>query len=525
MLEGVESIDLSPQADPEGMRRVWFAKYSWDSGPDREGRGASRHFARGHVDLSKLKVSQVSQKSHGEMPVLSWDKPQAGERGREARDEISQITSRRLVELQCQKCANHTDLPLSERCGCACAFLSSMVSIDDIRCDAVKRNWALQPRTMLFGGIPMAPSVIIIGAGPAGLATGAALRQRGVTATILEAGDTPGYTWSRLYERLHLHTVKALSGLPGLAMPRDFPRYPSRAQVTEYLIGYADHFHLSVQTGCRAERAWHADDGWHVTVPGSELRADMLVSATGIFSQPYQPILPGAEIFRGHQMHASTYFHAAPFAGQRMLVIGAGNSGAEIAIDLAEHGIATTVAIRAGTSVVPRDLFGIPIQRWAHLLAAMSPGMQRVFAPILARRSAQRQARAGVPRATGGLLGRQGIPIIGLDFLRLAQTGMIAIAPGVAELTEDGARFADGQSGDFTSIIYATGYRPALSYLGDDLPRDAAGRPRLDGLRALDLPNLYCVGLHGDVRGTLFNIAHEAPVLAQQIVAQSGWSA
>src|SRR5581483_8325816 len=101
-----------------------------------------------------------------------------------------------------------------------------------------------------MGSAATSVPVLIVGAGPAGLAAGACLKQRGISPLILEAGDAPGYTWLRLYDRLHLHTVKALSGLPGFPMPRSFPRYPSRAQVTEYLAAYAKHFDLAIETNC-----------------------------------------------------------------------------------------------------------------------------------------------------------------------------------------------------------------------------------------------------------------------------------
>ena len=119
--------------------------------------------------------------------------------------------------------------------------------------------------------------VIIVGAGPAGLAMGACLHQRGIKALIFEAGDAAGYTWRRLYERLHLHTVKALSGLPGLPMPRQFPRYPSRAQVVEYLAAYAKHFNLTIETNCPVTRAAPEANGWRVTTAKGDYHAHVLL--------------------------------------------------------------------------------------------------------------------------------------------------------------------------------------------------------------------------------------------------------
>jgi cation diffusion facilitator CzcD-associated flavoprotein CzcO len=362
--------------------------------------------------------------------------------------------------------------------------------------------------------------VIVVGAGPAGLAAGACLKQRGITPVIFEAGDAPGYTWRRLYDRLHLHTVRGLSGLPGFPMPRDFPRYPSRAQVVEYLTAYSQHFGLSIETNSPVTHAAPEADGWRVTTPKGDYHARVLVSATGIFSQPMSASYPDQLLFGGRVQHASTYKNAEPFAGQRVLIVGAGNTGAEIAIDLAEHGLTPTIAIRAGANVVPLNLLRLPIQRWAHVINALPHSVTSLAAPVLLRRSAQRQERAGVPRPAYSVLERPGIPIIGLDLLNLAQQGKIRVAGAIERFTPTGVHFASGEQADFDSIILATGYRPALQYLADAVPLDEAGRPSLDGVRAANIPHLYFVGMNYGLLGTLFNIAREAPAVADLIAKE-----
>lgn len=362
--------------------------------------------------------------------------------------------------------------------------------------------------------------VIIVGAGPAGLAAAACLKQRKIPMRIFEAGDAPAYTWRRLYDRLHLHTVRALSGLPGYPMPGRFPRYPSRGQVVEYLDDYARHFGLVIETGMPVQRAAPEGDGWRVETPAGAQSGRALVSATGIFSNPMQMHYPGEASFRGQIAHSAGYRNATPFAGQRVLLIGVGNSGAEIAVDLAEHGAHPTISIRAGANVVPRELVGIPIQRWAHLIAHLPPGFtQRVLAPVMLRQAVRRQTQAGVPRPTVGILEKPGVPVIGLELLQQARAGAIAIRPAVERFTEQGVRFVDGREEPFDCVLVATGYRPALNYLSGVLPLDDAGLPRMDGVRSLDVPNLYFVGMYNNIRGTLFNIAHEAPQVADALAA------
>jgi cation diffusion facilitator CzcD-associated flavoprotein CzcO len=363
--------------------------------------------------------------------------------------------------------------------------------------------------------------VLIVGAGPAGLATAACLKQRKIPLRIFEAGDTPAYTWRRLYDRLHLHTVRALSGLPGYPMPRRFPRYPSREQVVEYLDAYARHFALVIETGMPVQQATPEGAGWRIETPSGAETGSALVSATGIFSNPMQAHYPGEESFQGQIAHTAGYRNASPFVGKRVLLIGVGNSGAEIAVDLAKHGARPTISIRAGANVVPRELVGIPIQRWAHLIVRLPPSVtQRVLAPVMLRQAVRRQTQAGVPRPTVGILEKPGVPVIGLELLQQARAGAIAIRPAVERFTERGARFVDGREEPFDCVLVATGYRPTLDYLSGSIPLDDAGFPRMDGVRSLDAPHLYFVGMYNNIRGTLFNIAHEAPLVAEALSAR-----
>src|ERR1700722_18969908 len=202
---------------------------------------------------------------------------------------------------------------------------------------------------------------IIIGAGPAGLAATAALRARGLNAVILEKSDAVGAVWRRHYDRLHLHTDRARSGLPGLPIPKAYGRYPSRAQVVEYLEAYAAKFDLKpvfnapVRAVRRDERAWRAE-------AAEESRtAPIVVAATGWADYSYMPTWPRMETFDGPILHSNRYRNPAPFAGKRALVVGYGNSGAEIALDLAEAGVDVTLSVRSPVNVVPRELFGVPI--------------------------------------------------------------------------------------------------------------------------------------------------------------------
>jgi cation diffusion facilitator CzcD-associated flavoprotein CzcO len=165
---------------------------------------------------------------------------------------------------------------------------------------------------MNMGAAESSVPVIIVGAGAAGLATAASLKQAAVPAVILEASDDVATTWRALYDRLHLHTIKQLSGLPGYPMPRKAPQYLSRDEVVAYLRDYARHFDLRIETGQRVTRAFRRDGLWVVQTPQGERTARALVSTTGIFANPDEVRYPGQEAYSGRIEHGSTYREPAP---------------------------------------------------------------------------------------------------------------------------------------------------------------------------------------------------------------------
>ena len=197
--------------------------------------------------------------------------------------------------------------------------------------------------------------VLIVGAGPAGLAMAACLQRRGIPFVLVEAGSGVGASWRNHYHRLCLHTVKAHSALAGLPFPADVPRYPSRTQVIAYLERYAAHFGIAPRVNERLERAQPAaasgatDGWWDVRTSSGSYRALHLVMATGLNRSPVRPTWPGEAHCRGIVLHSADYRTGAPFSGRRAVVVGMGNTGAEIALDLHEHGARVTHVVRHPT--------------------------------------------------------------------------------------------------------------------------------------------------------------------------------
>src|SRR4051794_28643873 len=172
--------------------------------------------------------------------------------------------------------------------------------------------------------------VVVVGAGAAGLATAVLLQERGLRPLVLEAGPEAGAAWRGRYDRLRLHTPRLLSGLPGLRIPRRYGRWVARDDLIEYLRAYVDAHGLVVRTSTRVNRLDADGDSWRLETDSGPFHADQVVVATGYNGVPFIPDWPGRESYGGEMIHSSEYRNPAPFAGRDVLVVGAGNSGAEI---------------------------------------------------------------------------------------------------------------------------------------------------------------------------------------------------
>jgi len=358
---------------------------------------------------------------------------------------------------------------------------------------------------------PRDVDVIVIGAGPAGLATSRELSRRAVAHVVLERGATIAHTWENLYDGLVLHTGKHFSALPGMPFPKSTPVFPTRRDFLEYLSRYADRFRVPVTTSSQVVAVERTASGWRVRVKdGPELSSRAVVVATGIVANPTVPELPSVSRFAGAVMHSVQYRSPHPYEGERLLVVGAGNSAGEISVELADAGAQVTIAVRNGGRVVPRQILGIPVQYFGVAIGALPHAVQRTINNVTSGLAAWVRPTA-LPRGT---LGRcSAIPLIGFDAIR---SGRIPLKPGIAEFTPDGVRFTDGSVAPFDRVILATGYRAALGFLRDQVRTDACGfAARHDRVVSSDQPNLYFVGHNYDTRGGLRNIGQDAVAVAK----------
>jgi cation diffusion facilitator CzcD-associated flavoprotein CzcO len=368
---------------------------------------------------------------------------------------------------------------------------------------------------------------IIVGAGPAGLAVGACLARSGVSATILEQSTRVGAAWHRHYARLHLHTDKTRSQLPFAAFAAECPRYPSRQQVIDYLQSYARTFRLDIRLGQQVVEARPLDGGWEVRSQDHRYLSRNLVLATGYNREPNRPTWPGQPSFRGPVLHSSDYRDGQPFRGRRVLVVGFGNSGGEIAIDLCEHGAEPSIAIRGPVNVVPRELFGIPIQAVSLVQSRLPPRVADMVSRPMLRLVMGDLSRLGLEKGSEGpmtQIRRRGrIPLIDVGTIALIRDGRIAVCPGVKSFTADGVVFTDGTQRALDAVILATGYRPRVDAFlnGASAALDGDGAPASSG-RETVVSGLYFCGFRVSAAGMLREIGREARRISAAIARRAG---
>lgn len=367
--------------------------------------------------------------------------------------------------------------------------------------------------------------VVVLGAGPAGLATAAELGRRGVDALVVDRAEAVGASWRAHYDRLHLHTVRWLSGLPGLSMPKRYGPWVSREHVVEYLEDYARHHRLDLRLGTQVRGLRRDGADWIVeTAEGDEVRAGAVVVATGYNHTPMLPGWPGRDGFTGELLHASTYKNGAPYAGREVLVVGAGNSGAEIAVDLVEHGARRVLlAVRTPPHLLLREVGGLPTTVVSVLTRYVPSTLVDPVVGLLQRLSIGDLTQYGLQRPTKGVYRRareEGqIPILDVGLVDAMRAGTIEIVAGVEAL--DGAEvvLTDGARLQPDVVVAATGYRRGLDALVGGLGVLAPdGTPTVHGARtAPTAPDLHFIGYTNPISGMFRELRLDARRIARTI--------
>ncbi|MDN3263691.1 NAD(P)/FAD-dependent oxidoreductase [Streptomyces sp. CSDS2] len=374
----------------------------------------------------------------------------------------------------------------------------------------------------------------MIGAGPGGLAVARELRQRGVRAVVLEKSDRVGASWRGHYDRLRLHTTRRLSALPGLPMPRRFGRWVSRDNVVRYLEKYAEHHRLEIVTGVEVHRVERTADGtgWLLRASGGrELTGSAVVVATGFNHTPRLPDWPGRTEYAGELLHAARYRDAAPYRGRDVLVVGVGNTGAEIAVDLAEGGAARVrLAVRTPPHILRRSTLGWPAQYTGVLVRRLPVRLVDRLAGPVGRLSTPDLSAHGLPRPDTGLYSRvkQGaIPVQDAGLVDAVRTGRVDVVSAVEAFEGAAVVLADGSRITPDAVIAATGYVRALEGLVGHLGvLDGRGRPVVHGGRTSPrAPGLYFTGFTNPISGMLRELAIDAGRIAKAVEKSAGTAA
>ncbi|MYS09105.1 NAD(P)-binding domain-containing protein [Streptomyces sp. SID6041] len=366
--------------------------------------------------------------------------------------------------------------------------------------------------------------VYVIGAGPGGLAVAAALRARGVRAVVLEKSDAVGASWRAHYDRLRLHTTRRLSALPGLRMPRSFGRWVARADVVRYLEKYAERHELEIVTGVEVFRVEREGADWvlHAT-GGRRLIGRAVVVATGYNHTPRLPDWPGREAYQGRLDHARAYRNPEPYAGQDVLVVGIGNTGAEIAADLADGGAGRVrLAVRTVPHIVKRTTAGWPAQRSGILVRRLPTALVDRLGALTARVGTPDLSPYGLPRPDKGIATRQregAIPVQDVGLIAAVRAGKVEVVAAVKAFEDGEVVLADGTRITPDAVIAATGYRRALEPLVGHLDvLDERGHPVVHGARCpREAPGLYFTGFTNPISGMFRELAIDAEKIARRI--------
>lgn len=372
----------------------------------------------------------------------------------------------------------------------------------------------------------MTSPTVVVGAGPAGLAVAAMLGRGDVAYELIEQADSVGAAWRTRYDSLHLHTIRWLSGLPGAPLPRAAGPWVRRDDLVAYLDDYAHRFGVTPTLGTEVLRVDREPDGWRLETSDGTRHAARVVLATGYSNRPWLPDWPGRASFTGRLLHSAAYREPSGFRGARVLVVGAGNSAAEIAVELSTVADEVLLAVRTPPNIVPRDLRGIPSQLLGIVLRRVPEPVMNQLTRVLRRLTVPDLAAFGLPAPAGNgftqFLRSRAVPILDHGFVDAVRRGSIVVVPALASLRGDEVHLVDGRVLHPDVMIAATGYRPGLEPLVGHLSvLDEHGAPLVHGPATLpQAPGLYFVGISVTLAGLLREIGLEARVVAETIVAE-----
>lgn len=369
------------------------------------------------------------------------------------------------------------------------------------------------------------PRYCVIGAGYAGLAAAKALADLGIAYDHLEAADAVGGNWSHgVYDSTHLISSKRKTQYTDFPMPTHYPDFPNAVQMRDYLRSFADHFGLTgrIELGAEVTSVAPLDDrglaGWRVVVNGDDVREYAgVVVANGHYWQTRIPTYPGN--FTGQQIHSKEYRSPADFKGDRVLVVGAGNSGCDLTVEAANTFGTSDLSIRRGYWFLPKYVLGRPTSEYDVLSLPVPRLVEAAVFRALIRVGMGRYDQFGLPKPDHGLFDQD--IVVNQQLPYYLRHGRIRIRPEVERFDGNTVHFVDGSSGEFDTIVWATGFETVFPFLADGLLAWRDGQPLLlERTLPPGLANLYLYGLVAPRSGAGELLTSSARVVAEMILVQ-----
>ena len=370
-------------------------------------------------------------------------------------------------------------------------------------------------------------NTLIVGASISGLACAACLQKQGIGYAIIEKEARIATPWRNHYDRLHLHTSKRFSNLPYKKFGAQIPRYPDRQQVIDYLEDYRRELDIQPFFDTEATSIKKEDNHWITQTNNGLFQSKNLIMATGAFGRPKPIDFNGIRNFPGRVLHSYEYRSGKDFKGQKVLVVGFGNSACEIAIDLYEQGATPSMSVRSPVNVIPRDVLGIPVIELSLLLSRLSPRLADAISAPLVKALIGDLTGLGLKKMPYGPLEqihRDGkAPVLDIGTIGHIRKGHIRIYDDIDCIEGSTIHFKDGKKEVFDTIVAAVGYyRDYAQFLEVDGSRFEDLRVGVDQQKYFGKDGLYFCGYWISPTGQIREIAADAQKIARDIAGKEG---
>jgi cation diffusion facilitator CzcD-associated flavoprotein CzcO len=368
--------------------------------------------------------------------------------------------------------------------------------------------------------------VAVVGAGPAGVSVALSLRDRGLHPLLIDRADHVASSWRSRYDRLKLNTGRPFSHLPNRPYPKGTPMFPTRDDVIAHLDRHAGEDGIELRLGTQAQRIERTHGGWRVRTSTGDVDARQVVIATGYQNTAYVPQFPGADGFTADLLHSSEYRNPDPYQGRRVLVVGSGSSGMELAHDLATGGAAKVwLAVRTPPNILLRSLpGGLPGDLIARPLYRLPVRVADAIGRAARRKDLGDLTEFGLPIPDEGTMARvkyhdQVPALVDMEVIDAIRDGAVEVVATVESFDGDKVVLVDGSGLDPHAVVLATGYRPGLEPLVGHLGvLDAKGKPVVWGEQPA-APGLRFIGY--DVRPSLIGyMAKQSRRMAKRIARE-----